>query len=65
MESVGSLGRRGSGALPAQRPGQTKQETGDLREEEVLSPPSSDFAIVWLLSCRGTVEIVTGEAGSG
>lgn len=43
----------------------TKQETGDLREEEVLSPPSSDFAIVWLLSCRGTVEIVTGEVGSG
>lgn len=64
MESVGSLGRWGSGALPVQRPGRTKHETGDLGEE-VLSPPLFEFAIVCLLSCRKTVEVVTGEAGSG
>lgn len=65
VESVGSLGRWGSGALPVQRPAMTKQEMGDLREEEVLSLLPFEFSIVWLLSCRGTVEIVTGEAGSG
>lgn len=65
VESVGSLGRWGSGALPVQGPAMTKREMGDLREEEVLCPLPFEFAIVWLLSCRGTVEIVTGEAGSG
>lgn len=65
VESVGSLGRWGSGALPVQRPAMTMHEMGDLREEELLSPLPFEFAIVWLLSCRGTVEIVTGEAGSG
>lgn len=64
VESVGSLGRWGSGALPVQSPGRTKHEMGDLGEE-VLSPPLFEFAIVCLLSCRKTVEVVTGEAGSG